>query len=236
MSIQTPVPHLSLETLLQLIYDDAPAAAQAHLSTCSTCQEQYETLRTACKTLLQSLFRAPCPSSEELSAAAMQDELEQQIASHIASCAECRAEWHMLTTLARLPLTLPRFATLTDALRAHMRVLRAEPMPPFSTNVALVRGAKSIAPYLFHTDVADIMIGIMPSMEMPNHYQMQGMLMNKNGQRFRNVLLYGARIPTLSSDIDEEALFAFDNLPTGVYNLLISDGETALYLPDIAIA
>jgi len=235
MSIQAPVTHLSPETLLQIIYHEAPADAHAHLSKCPICQEQYESMRIACRILFQALFRAPCPSSEELSTAAMQEDLAESLVSHIASCAECRAEWQMLTTLAHLPLVLPRFATLTDALRAHMRILRAEPMTTSPTQVALVRGAKSIAPYLFHTDVADIMIGIMPSMEMPNRYQMQGMLMNKNGLRFQNVLLYGTRTPVLSSDI-EEALFAFDNLPTGVYNLLISDGETALYLPDIAIA
>lgn len=228
--------HLSSEMLLQLMHGEAPSTAHAHLETCTECQSHYQSLRTLYATLLRTLYRAPCPSAEDLSAAAMQKTVAEPLASHIAACAACRTEWHMLTTLANMPMTRPRLATLADALRAHARVLRAEPaqMPP--PEAAPLRGARSVAPYLFHTDIADIMIGIMPSTEMPNRYQMQGMLMNKNGQRFRNVLLYGTRTPTLSSDIDEEALFAFDNLPTGVYNLLISDGETALYLPDIAIA
>ncbi|RME09713.1 MAG: hypothetical protein D6802_11330 [Ardenticatenia bacterium] len=236
MSKQTLLTHLTPEVIMQTLYGDAPPTAYEHLAICPACQASRQEMRMALVALTQNLFRAPCPSPDELSEAAMQGTASLHIAQHLAKCADCRAEWHMLTHLAQLPLAQPSFATLTEALRAHMRVLRATPASTPMPDTAPLRGAQAIAPYLFHTDIADIMIGIAPSDEMPNRYQMQGMLINKTNQRLRNVLLYGTATPVLNSEIDDEALFAFDNLPTGTYNLLISDGETALYLPDIAIA
>lgn len=91
--------HVRLEELQAFVLDDEPLrpAARQHLDSCPVCQEQIVGTQQATSYLLTRLYRSQCPSASMLSyyclPGALSEEDQSQVASHLAMCPLCLAEF-----------------------------------------------------------------------------------------------------------------------------------------------
>ena len=175
------------------------------------------------KKLISHLYRIDCPPSEDLGEYHLNmltDKKTQAIHQHAAVCPHCSQE------LAQLATYMADLAPELDySLREKVQILIAQLMPSGFASPSLppalaFRGETNV-PLMYEAGEYQLNLEIQDDPAMSEHKSILGLLIRGDGSVFEAQLWQNGRSIQQTS-IDDLGNFVFTNLPSGVYDLILS--------------
>jgi anti-sigma factor RsiW len=212
----SPCPYTDAE-LLRLAVDDHAQTLQALVSCCPECAARADHWRRFATRLRRGLRRAACPSSltlGELALGSLSAAQRLRVAAHVRTCPECTAE-----------------VTLTEQFLSDQRqTWRALPVAPAGLRAA-VRGASH--PQLFAAGSFRLALECLPVAHDPGRFHVQGMLIGFPPGAWTVTARRERREFTVA--VDELDQFTLEDLPAGLYDLIVVSDDVEVIIADIRI-
>ena len=217
-------PALDDLTLLAVIDDEASVEALEHLRKCPYCASRANDFAELQGQLRRRLYRAFCPTSDEL-AAYQQGLLDSThratLASHLAICSHCRQELHLLAeTIGSSPLEWSPSSKQLRRVVAEMLVSH----PFFPLIFSFDTSPRYLARYYTYcAENIQVTVNVQSMEDQADRIVLWGSLKCAERPDVKSYgltasLLRGERIITCSM-VDESGNFSLDNLQPGNYSL-----------------
>lgn len=230
--------------MLSYLDGEADLAVQAHIKQCPHCRQRAIQLADVQGRLLAGLYRAVCPTPDELGDYALGLLPADQglaVTHHLAECPHCTREIAQLRAfLASLsPAQEPAHAgepSLLDQMRDRVRVLIAQLVPGRSGPAlafATVRGQER-GSHVYQAGGVEIVIGVQPDPAQPDCHVILGLLIGLEATGVQATLWRGSRQIAVAL-VDELDSFVLPSIPPGTYKLVLSGPDLELLIQDLQI-
>lgn len=210
----------------------------AHLSDCDYCAARAGALARIQHALRQRLFRAFCPTSDDLVAFHHQQLSEPRqaaVASHLDECPHCARELQLIVRAAREPPAL--------ANSFHRVVAQRVPAAIPSGAAALygaARAAAGSAQYAYRAENLEITLRVARAVAQPGQLVLSGHLATDDSaleealiEATASLLAHEGLLAV--APLDELGGFLFDNVAPGEYQLALRLGECEVIVESLAV-
>lgn len=233
-------PELSMQQLLAALAGEADSATSAHLSRCSTCQQQALRLAQLHHGLTMQLYRRDCPDPQllgEYQLSMLPQAQAHLIQRHLTICPHCSAEHVRLQSyLAELrPDLEPTFPQQVRTIVATL-LRGGSPMPaPSSLSLAPlgVRGELN-EPLIYQADTIQIVWDITPTPAAPTTRDLLGLITGPATVGMEVVVQQGASIAA-QGVVDEIGNVVLSGLQPGTYQINLRNDTLLIELPPIEL-
>lgn len=209
----------------RILAGEAPQEIVQHVRSCAVCRQRVLTLARQEMSFRALLYRATCPTSEELAHWLMgwlPDDAATQIRTHLDTCVECQEEVESQAEILRLPLR-----TVPPADEAARRIV-ATLVEPSALNgysvpksTLALRGASATAGRRYQAE--DIMITIDVEHRPAERYNIVGLMVTDVGEigQFEGSQARLVRAGTIvaQTPVDDLDTFSFARIAEDVYTL-----------------
>lgn len=240
MKCITP-PELPDASLLKFLDEEADEQVERHLEMCEHCRARASALARLQGSLTRSLYRFECPSPGTLGEYHMRllpEGDEERVRAHLKRCPHCSAE-------------VARLETYIESLRGDLEVSQTErvkvwvarlmsgvegalgPGPRFAPALAGLRG-EGQEPLIFTAEDAQIALDIQADEQNPGKGVLMGLVTGLDVEGWRAQIWQETEL-VAKAPIDPGGNFLFHDLPTGEYDILLSDTETEIYIPRVKV-
>ncbi|NJM08426.1 hypothetical protein HC891_22990, partial [Candidatus Gracilibacteria bacterium] len=214
------------DLLAYLDGDVAPALAR-HIAHCVLCQRDLVALTALDARFSAALLRADCPSAEtllEYTASLLAPQIARQVDTHLAACADCRAEFALIAAPAALSLA-------ERVMQSGRNLLRAVLLPPPLLATSTLRGAAPVRHH-YTAEKYEILLSIVPPLAPGGTFTVEGQLGDAVPGEVR---LLRDELLLRSDIIDDLGFFAFDALAPGVYTLQLQLGNSVMQVDALSV-
>jgi len=211
---------------------------QAHIERCSHCRQRAVQLAALQGRLLAGLYRAVCPTPDELGEYHLDllpADRAAAVAEHLTGCPHCTREMAQLRVFMadRVPAHEPG---PLEQIREQVRVLVAQLVPAGSglaPAMAGIRGGEGESRH-YQADGVEVVIGVQPDAVQPGHSAVLGLVIGLESNEIVAYLWRGhQQIATAS--LDELDSFVLPSIPPGSYDLVLSGPDLELVIQDLEI-
>lgn len=234
-------PELLDATLLKFLDGEAEQQVERHLKECEYCRTRARALARLQGRLTKSLYRFECPTPSMLGEYHMRllpRDAEEQVRTHLERCPHCSAE------VARLESYLESMRgdlEVSQVERAKVWVARLVsgvegalgPGPQFAPALAGLRGDEQ-EPLIFMVEDAQIALDVHADEQSPGNSVLIGLVTGLDVEGWRAGIWQEMGL-VAKAPIDPGGNFLFHDLPTGEYDIVLSDAETDIYIPRVKV-
>jgi hypothetical protein len=229
---------------------EADFDVQAHIEQCPHCRQRALELAALQRRLLAGLYRAVCPTSDELGEyqlGLLPADQASAMTQHLAECPHCTREVAQLQTYladlspAQEPKSVPgpleqvqdRVRTLIAQLASATSTLGGMGQPGLAPALAGIRGQEQTA-CRYEADGIEVVIDHQPDYEQPGCRAILGLIIGLESTGVVAALWQrDQRIAT--SDVDDLDTFTLAGVPPGTYELLFTGPEIEILVKDLKI-
>ncbi|MFO7169757.1 MAG: zf-HC2 domain-containing protein [Chloroflexota bacterium] len=220
---------------------EARADVLSHLAVCEYCAKRAHSFAALQALLRRRLFRAFCPSTDDLVAhqyGLLPRERAASLRAHLAECPHCAGEMEMIASASRdvPPAPAPR--------RVAKRRLIAELLSSWGPRelMPLYGAARSIAgaQYAYRADNLELTLHVAKAAGQPNRLVMSGTLAAEDDglmQQFGEATATLIRGDDVLAEVplDELGGFLFDDLLPGEYSLALRFNDTEVIVESLIV-
>ena len=220
-----------------IAYIDGEAAPEVahHIAECPACAAAAAEYATAQRRLRRRLWRATCPTAQELGEYELQllsPAERTRIAAHIVACPRCEEEVRQLRAFLASEGPIPE----RPAARLR-RVVAALFTPAPGVAAAGLRGASAGGPLTYQAAGLTVTLDLEPAPR--GGVNMTGLLwQDAAGAELatgQSAALVGADGAARSTPVDEFGNFSFDAVATGAYRLEVVVGDRLVVIEELRI-
>jgi anti-sigma factor RsiW len=248
MSCVAP-PELTDRALLEHVHAEAGPEVEDHLRRCQYCRARVEEMRSLHARLAARLYRAPCPSPQELGEfhlALLSEESAAAVSEHMAECPYCAREVGQLAEYLAQPLPVPRISALGRLARGCRNLVRglAERVsgerptrrgPLFAVLAPAyvgVRGAEEALVY--EAGDVQIAIEIQDDPQQADRLAVLGLVTGADPTGLRGFLARGEKT-VAEAAVDDLGNFVLAGLASGRYDLRLSGPDLDIRVDDLQV-
>jgi anti-sigma factor ChrR (cupin superfamily) len=232
--------------LLSFLDGEIDLTVQAHIEQCPYCRQRATQLAALQGRLLAGLYRAVCPTPDELGdydLGLLPADQALAVTQHLAECPHCTREiaqlQAFLTDLSPAQET-ERARTgepsLLELMRDRVQVLIAQLVPGGSgpaLALAGVRGQEQDS-RVYQAGGVEVVIGVQPDVAQPDRGSILGLVIGLTGAELQATLWQGNRQIAVAL-VDELDSFVLSSIAPGVYQLVLSGPDLELTIPNLEI-
>ena len=213
---------------------------QAHLRQCAHCRERARALAAFEGRLAAGLYRALCPTPQELGeyhlgllAADQATAVEQ----HLAGCPHCAREVAQLQAFlaSQEPVREPAPGPL-EQVREQVRVWIAQllaPGPGLAPAPVGIRGQEQ-ASRTYRAGGVEVVLGVQPDAEQPDRSVILGLVIGLDAAGVA-AHLWQNRRPIATVEVDDLDSFVIPGIAPGVYELVLAGPKLEIVIQDLQI-
>jgi hypothetical protein len=239
-------PEMGEDQLLQYLDGNASANVKEHVSNCPYCRKRVEELQALQLGLLDRLFRATCPSSDELGEyflGMLSAERSSAIAVHVSCCPHCEQELAQLSGFLATTVT-PEESAPTEAVLDRIKVIIGRLIDSttglgstgafgFTQAYAGIRGEEE-GPLIYQANGGQVILEFQEDTEYPGRKSLFGLISGFE-QSTLMVQLWAEDGSLRAAHVDEIGNFVFSSLTPGVYKLTVITKDVEIHIPKLQI-
>ncbi|MEM7034311.1 MAG: hypothetical protein AAF629_32510 [Chloroflexota bacterium] len=231
-------PALTDRQLIEYFDAESPPQIAEHLADCDFCREQASRLGLALNRLTTQLYRADCPSSNDLGEYQMQLLPETQtkaIQQHLKQCPHCSSELADLE--AYFQELVPEIEySFVEQIKVKVAKLVSDLSPsgmPQLNPTFAVRGDEG-GSFLYEIDDAQIALDVQDDDENPDLKVMYGIITGLDVAPLR-VQLWQNDQQVVTADVDDLFTFHVSRLAAGTYNVVLRGTDVEIHIQDVPV-
>jgi len=233
-------PELEIKLLMAFLDGEADPETTLHLQQCDYCRDRAKTLEREQKRLTSQLYRASCPSTDELGEFHLRMLPASQtlvVGQHLRECPHCAHELSQLEEFLNEPTTQPGLLKSVNVLIA--RLVRKPGMGQDSGGLlgaptfAGLRGEED-EPFIYQAGDIRIVIEVQDDVEQMGFKTLLGLVTGLDTNEFTIQVSQENQVINISS-VDEIGNFIIPRLSPGHYKLILSGPNMEIHVQSLPV-